>query len=74
MAVYTSEDIDTSGAGGVPCGWLVTDVHGAPMKEPKHPILAAGKVRHVGDPVVAIIAETYQQAKGRLGTGSAQSR
>jgi len=63
VAVYTSEDIDTSGAGGVPCGWLVTDVRGAPMKEPKHPILAAGKVRHVGDPVVAIIAETLQQAK-----------
>ena len=33
------------------------------MKEPKHPILAAGKVRHVGDPLVAVIAETYSQAR-----------
>jgi carbon-monoxide dehydrogenase large subunit len=63
VAVYTHEDLDASGAGGVPCGWLVTDRHGQPMKEPKHPILAAGKVRHVGDPIVAIIAGTLEQAK-----------
>ncbi len=63
VAVFTHEEIDASGAGGVPCGWLITDRHGQPMKEPKHPILAAGKVRHVGDPIVAIIAETLEQAK-----------
>ena len=63
VAVFTSEDIDSSGAAGLPCGWLVTDVHGQPMKEPKHPILAAGKVRHVGDPVAAVVAETPAQAQ-----------
>lgn len=63
VAVYTHADIDGSGAGGVPCGWLVTSRDGSPMKEPKHPILAAGKVRHVGDPVVAIVAESLEQAK-----------
>jgi carbon-monoxide dehydrogenase large subunit len=63
VAIFTAKDIDESGAGGVPCGWLVTSRDGSPMKEPKHPILASGKVRHVGDPVVAIIAETYRQAK-----------
>jgi carbon-monoxide dehydrogenase large subunit len=63
VAVYTHADIDSSGVGGVPCGWLVTSRDGSPMKEPKHPILAAGKVRHVGDPVVAIIAESLEQAK-----------
>ncbi len=63
VAVFTHEEIDASGAGGVPCGWLITDRHGQPMKEPKHPILAAGKVRHVGDPIVAIVAETLEQAK-----------
>ncbi|MGF1619821.1 MAG: xanthine dehydrogenase family protein molybdopterin-binding subunit [Rhodomicrobiaceae bacterium] len=63
VAVFTGEDIDASGAGGVPCGWLVTSRDGNPMKEPKHPILATGKVRHVGDPIVAVIAETFQQAK-----------
>ncbi|MFZ4808717.1 MAG: xanthine dehydrogenase family protein molybdopterin-binding subunit [Hyphomicrobiaceae bacterium] len=64
VAVFTQADIDASGpVGGLPCGWLVTSRDGTPMKEPKHPILASGKVRHVGDPVVAIIAETLQQAK-----------
>ncbi|MGA7326911.1 MAG: xanthine dehydrogenase family protein molybdopterin-binding subunit, partial [Rhodomicrobium sp.] len=63
VAVFTSKDIAESGAGGVPCGWLITSRDGTPMKEPKHPILAEGKVRHVGDPVAAVIAESLEQAK-----------
>lgn len=63
VAVFTHADLDAAGVGGVPCGWLVTSRDGQPMKEPKHPILAAGKVRHVGDPVVAIVAESLAQAK-----------
>lgn len=49
--------------GGLPCGWLVTDRFGKPMLEPKHPVLAHGKVRHVGDPIVAVVAETLGQAR-----------
>ncbi|MEM9784321.1 MAG: molybdopterin cofactor-binding domain-containing protein, partial [Pseudomonadota bacterium] len=60
IGVYTAEDL--AAVGGVPCGWQVTDKHGQPMKEPKHPILAEGKVRHVGDPIVAILAESLEQA------------
>jgi aerobic carbon-monoxide dehydrogenase large subunit len=63
-AVFTGADIDASGAGGLPCGWLVTSRDGTPMKEPKHPILAVGKVRHVGDPIAAVIAESLTQARG----------
>jgi carbon-monoxide dehydrogenase large subunit len=54
---------DFAGVGGLPCGWQVTDKHGQPMQEPKHPVLADGKVRHVGDPIAMIIAETYEQAR-----------
>jgi carbon-monoxide dehydrogenase large subunit len=32
------------------------------MKEPKRPVLAHGKVRHVGDAYAAVIAETPEQA------------
>ncbi|MEM8597090.1 MAG: xanthine dehydrogenase family protein molybdopterin-binding subunit [Pseudomonadota bacterium] len=60
-AVYTAEDL--AAVGGVPCGWQITDKNGEPMKEPKHPILAEGKVRHVGDPIVAIIAESLDAAR-----------
>lgn len=61
VAIFTATDLEA--VGGVPCGWLVTDRHNKPMIEPKHPILAAGKVRHVGDPACAVIAETYAQAR-----------
>ncbi|MDX2223751.1 MAG: xanthine dehydrogenase family protein molybdopterin-binding subunit [Rhodospirillaceae bacterium] len=49
--------------GGLPCGWLIHNQDGSPMCEPKHPVLAEGKVNHVGDPVVAVIAETLAQAR-----------
>ncbi len=61
IRIFTGEDF--AAIGGIPCGWLVTDRFGAPMQEPKHPVLAHGKVRHVGDPVAAVVAETYAQAR-----------
>ena len=61
VRIFTAADME--GLGGVPCGWQVTDKDGEPMKEPKHPILAEGKVRHVGDPIAVVVAETLEQAK-----------
>ncbi len=63
LRVFTGADIDAAGLGGLPCGWLVTDRHGEPMREPKHPILASGKVRHVGDPIAAVVAESLNEAR-----------
>ena len=63
IAVLTGEDTAASGVGSVPCGWLITDVNGQPMKEPPHPPLAQGKVRYVGDQVAVVIAETLAQAR-----------
>jgi carbon-monoxide dehydrogenase large subunit len=60
IAVYTGEDMKI---GGIPTGWLIHSKDGAAMKEPVHPALAQGKVRHVGDPVAVVIAETKAQAK-----------
>ncbi len=61
LRVFTGADFE--GVGGLPCGWQVTDRHGEPMKEPGHPVLARGKVRHVGDPIAAVVAETAAQAR-----------
>jgi carbon-monoxide dehydrogenase large subunit len=61
VAVYTGED--TAKLGGIPCGWGINNKDGSPMAEPKHPVLAEGKVRHVGDPVAMVVAETRAQAK-----------
>ncbi|MDH5287761.1 MAG: xanthine dehydrogenase family protein molybdopterin-binding subunit [Betaproteobacteria bacterium] len=61
VAVCTSADLE--GVNGLPCGWLITGTDGKPMNEPPHPVLAKGKVRHVGDPVAMVVAETPNQAK-----------
>ncbi|MEQ9242929.1 xanthine dehydrogenase family protein molybdopterin-binding subunit [Roseovarius indicus] len=61
IRIFTGKDFE--GVGGIPCGWQVTDKHGEPMQEPAHPVLAQGKVRHVGDPIAAVVAETREQAR-----------
>ena len=61
VAVFTSADLEA--IGGLPCGWQIHSKDGSPMAEPKHPVLAEGKVRHVGDPIAVVIAETRQQAR-----------
>ena len=62
VAIYTGADLPAT-VGGLPCGWLITSTDGTPMKEPKHPLLAQGKVRYVGDQVAIVIAESIAQAK-----------
>lgn len=63
LAVYTGSDLEADSVGGVPCGWQIHNKDGSPMAEPKHPVLAVGKVRHVGDPVAVVIAQSRQEAK-----------
>src|SRR5882762_6186752 len=63
VQIFTGEDLAEARVGGLPCGWLIHSKDGSPMKEPTHPVLAQGKVRHVGDQVALVVAETYLQAK-----------
>ncbi len=63
VGIFTGEDIANAKIAGLPCGWLITDVNGQPMKEPPHPVLAQGKVRYVGDHVAVVVAETQLQAR-----------
>ena len=63
VGIYDGQDVAADNVNGLPCGWLITDTSGQPMKEPPHPILAQGKVRYVGDHVVMVVAETLEQAK-----------
>jgi carbon-monoxide dehydrogenase large subunit len=63
VAIYTSEDVVAAKVNGVPCAWGIKGKDGEPMKEPAHPPLAQGKVRHVGDPVAMIVAESLAAAK-----------
>ncbi len=60
VAVFTGEDMQV---GGLPCGWQIHSQDGSPMHEPPHPALAQGKVRHVGDQVAVVIAESVHEAR-----------
>ncbi len=60
VAIYTGEDVKA--LNGVPCGWQVNFKNGDTMREPKHPLLVHDKVRHVGDAVAVIIAESLAEA------------
>ncbi|HTV46418.1 MAG TPA: xanthine dehydrogenase family protein molybdopterin-binding subunit [Stellaceae bacterium] len=62
-AVFTGTDMAADGVGGLPCGWQVHSKDGSPMAEPPHPPLAVDRVRHVGDPVAVVVAETLEQAR-----------
>ena len=59
--IFTGADF--AGVGGLPCGWQVTDRFGKVMQEPKHPVLADRKVRHVGDAIAMVVADTLEQAR-----------
>jgi carbon-monoxide dehydrogenase large subunit len=61
LAIFTGKDL--AGIGGLPCGWLIKSIDGSPMKEPKHPVLAEDKVRHVGDQLALVVAESVALAK-----------
>ena len=54
LGIFTGEHFKA--VGGLPCGWLINNIDGTPMKEPKHPVLADGKVRYVGDRIAMVVA------------------
>ncbi len=63
IAVLTGADMAADGVGGLPCGWQIHNKDGSPMAEPAHPPLAVEKVRHVGDQVAIVIADTRDAAR-----------
>ncbi|MDM7946401.1 MAG: xanthine dehydrogenase family protein molybdopterin-binding subunit [Oceanibaculum nanhaiense] len=63
VAVFTGKDMAADNVGGLPCGWQIHSRDGEPMKEPGHPPLVVDRVRHVGDQVAVVIAESRSQAK-----------
>ena len=63
VAVFTGKDIAEAGINGIPTGWQVNFKNGDTMKEPPHPLLVRDKVRHVGDAVAIVIAESREIAR-----------
>ncbi len=63
VAVYTAADLAADGIGGLPCAIPLKNRDGSPRFDPPHPVLASGAVRHVGDPVAFVVAETQKAAR-----------
>jgi carbon-monoxide dehydrogenase large subunit len=63
LAILTAEDAKQEGLGGLPCQWFPPQSSNSQSYRPLYPILAGDKVRHVGDRVAVVIAETLDAAK-----------
>ena len=63
LLVFTGEDVKKADFGDVPCLVPLENRDGTPRGETPRPMLAQGRVRHVGDPVALVVAETLEQAK-----------
>ncbi len=63
IGVYTHADLLRDGIGTIPVTLKRNRPDGSPMFTKASRGLAEGRVRHVGDPVVAVVAETLMQAR-----------
>src|SRR6476646_9685325 len=63
LAVFTGADVEKEGFGDVPCLVPLDNKDGTPRADTSRPMLAKDRVRHVGDPVALVVAETLDQAK-----------
>src|SRR5215471_9523530 len=63
LGVYTAADLEAGGIGPLPARQVMNNRDGTPMLSPVRYALAADKVRHVGEAVAAVVAETPAQAK-----------
>src|SRR6201996_2273932 len=60
-AIFTAADV--SELGGLPCLFNLED---HPFTAPPYPILAGSEVRHVGDAVAFVVADTVDQARDAI--------
>ena len=63
LAIYTAADLAKGGVGPLPARQMMNNRDGTPMLTPVHYALPSDKVRHVGEAVAAVVAETVAQAK-----------
>jgi carbon-monoxide dehydrogenase large subunit len=62
LGVFTAQDLAAEEIGDIPCLAPVRGKGGSRTIQPPKPVLARGRVRHVGDPVAVVVAETRAQA------------
>lgn len=63
LAVFTIADLDGENIGPILCAVRPKNRDGSDSVSPVRPALARGRVRHVGDPVAIVVAETDLAAR-----------
>ncbi|MCA4919619.1 MAG: xanthine dehydrogenase family protein molybdopterin-binding subunit, partial [Roseomonas sp.] len=63
LGVYTAADLAAEGLGPLPCLIPLKNSDGSPLSSTPRPVLADGTVRHVGDPVAFVVAESAKAAR-----------
>ena len=63
LAVITGADIEARGGNALPCAIPMENRDGSEGINPLRPVLCTDRVRHVGDNVAFVVAETLAQAK-----------
>jgi carbon-monoxide dehydrogenase large subunit len=63
LEIVTGDELAAAGLGTLPCLVALTNVDGTTSASPPYPLLASGRVRHVGEGVAAIVAQTPEQAR-----------
>lgn len=61
--VLTGADVAADGLKPMPCGALLKGIGGKKAVGPDYPLLVGDRVRHVGDAVALIVADTMDQAR-----------
>lgn len=63
IGVLTASDLAAMDIKSIPVEFIPPDEDGNVASPPTRPVLASGRVRYVGEPVAAIVADTLAQAK-----------
>ncbi len=63
LFVASGEDVRADGLGELPCLVPLVNRDGTPRHDTPRPVLALGRVRHVGQPVALVVAETLAAAR-----------
>ena len=66
LAIYTGADVQAAGLGTIKCVAPLKNRDGTNFFNPGRPLLATDKVRHVGDAVALVIADSLAAAKDAL--------
>ncbi|MAW58811.1 MAG: carbon monoxide dehydrogenase [Alphaproteobacteria bacterium] len=61
--IFLGKDLREAGIKDMPTNFKAKNKDGSDMYTPERPAIAIDKVRHVGDPIAIIIAESIEQAK-----------